>query len=233
MVKRDRKGKFLKGARRARRRRNPADFGALPVLLANPRRRVVKRRRRRSAVVVVNEPGSARSGRRSYKIRRLSNPKSGMGSMVRFALVGGGGILVARLAKYWINAIVGKVSTTLTQGMIGKLVQLAAMGLSAWGGSKLLCKVGIGSPADHGAFMIGGLAETGRTAVGTALALASPSTDRAKYGLDAPAEVPELPAGDAGPGTVYELDADGNVVALGDVVEEGTFGDVVEEGTFG
>ena len=222
---RNRKGQFVKGKARRARRKNP---GALvPVMLANPRPAA---RRRRSAVVVVNEPmGNPRRRRRrragGYHVRRL-NP-GGIGSIVRLAVFGGGGVLLARLARYWLGQL---LPAAWTQGAMGSLIKVAGSGAASWGAGRLGCMVGL-SPNDCAALSLGGYSETARSAVGEVLGYASPTFTRAKAGLDAPPGA--LP--DPGQDVIETIEIveveDG--AGMGDLVEEGTFGDLVEEGTFG
>jgi len=229
---RDSKGRFKRhhsGARRSTAivRHNPA--AAVPVLLANPRHRRV-RHRRGARVVVVNPESNPRRRRHHYRIHR--NPRGSIVGVVKFAAFGAVGILLARLARYWLDQV---VPATYKTGMIGAAIRVGGAGVASWGAGKL-----VGSMAgaqNGGAVELGGFAETLRGLVGEVLGLAAPTFTRGQVGLDAPIEMAELPQyapemGEIAPQTFNVDDMGGALPFMGDVVEADTFGDVVEPGTF-
>lgn len=171
-------------------------------MLANPRK--VRRRRRKVVSVSLRRRATPRRRRISHiklgarhlvRRRRRSNPSGhrqslgGALGLVRLGLFGGVGIVVARIAgslytQYVAPTVVGTDSTQTWRQYASEFLRLLTMGVASWGVSRALSRVGnMVRPQDAQALMIGGLAETGRQAIGV-LYKSTGGTSAATYGLD-------------------------------------------------
>jgi len=190
---------------RARRRANPTH-----VLLANPQRRRRRRARRvrhashvvRTHVTRSNPRRRRRSVRhimRSHGIRRRANPMLNLnlksaGTIFRYALFGGAGVMVARFAGTFYSRniasfVLGDAANDPKswRQILNEAVRLAVMA----GASIALNRVlkGVKGPlteTDRQMLLAGGLAETGRQALGVIVKRIAPDFQRGYIGLDGP-----------------------------------------------
>jgi hypothetical protein len=176
------------------------------VLFANPRRR--RRRRRARARIIAYRPRHRRrrvhaakprrSRRRAYKAfahmkrrRRRSNP--GMirlgkfGPVIKMAIFGGLGIVTARIGMHLYDKFLAKTvdggSSSGARMWLGKIVRLVSGGVLVIAVDKGLHKARV-SPQNCMAFKVGGIAETGRQAIGLAVKQLSPKTDLSQWGFN-------------------------------------------------
>lgn len=191
-------------ARGRRRRSNPTQ-----VLLANPQRRRRRRVRHASHVrthVTRSNPSRGRRRRRSVRhimrshgIRRRANPINlnlkSAGTIFRYALFGGAGVMAARMAgtfysRHIASFVLGDAANDSKswRQIANEAVRLAFMAAATILANRALKSVRLISEGDRQMLLAGGLAETGRQAIGVALQRVSPGFDRGRVGLDGPDE---------------------------------------------
>lgn len=220
-------GSSTGGTRKRRRKR----AGAAPK--AAPKRR---RKRRSNPTHAPLSQHMQHQGKRRRRKRR-SNPIMGMSllGIVRMGLAGMAGLIVSRVAgrlyvthlsdmvrgdeakadpKHWRNWL---------DDVMRIIVQEAGV-LIVYEAAK---RANLGNPTDRMAFLFAGTAETARTTIGLAVSRWSPTTDRARLGLDGPAEPIEY-AVDPDNGQIYALNPHTGGWDLAGVMEADALGELIE-----
>lgn len=194
---------------RARRRRgNP---GMVPLMLANPRRRRRHRKVRSAAPVARRRRRRGiRRGKKALRIRRRRSRSSPLRlgawkGLIRLGLFGGLGIIAARVGSYgykrYLASYVSGGNTTGARAILSDVARIAAMAAVTVAVSKAAKKMA--KPGDAQAILVGGMAETGRQAVGVLLKQVAPSV----ASFEPLAGMGELEASDSFMGEIEDADS--------------------------
>lgn len=159
------------------------------------------KRRRRAAAPVARRKGRRRyyriyrgRGRQpKYRIYRRTNPFGSWMAMVRLGVAGGLGIVAARIggrlySDHVSSHVRGGAASGSMRAILDEGARIIAMGaLPILVDRMALRRLPLVTAADSMAFVVGGLAEAGRQAIGVAIKHVQPTVDAAKWGLSGPA----------------------------------------------